>query len=239
DWEAEDRDAEGRGSEDWNSETDRATEADRKHFSQVKEMDLQIGGGTLTIKTGEESGDSIQVSCKDWASRKDWYQVSCEDGTLEVEVKGKSGRHPEVEIIVPADYALEEASIHMAAGSCRIAALDAAELEVDCAAGEVDIQNGSAGEASFQCSAGKIIYQGQIHGAAEGDCSAGSIHLKLLQDEKDFNYSVNGGGGAVTVGGWSVSGAVLRQEINNGAEQDMELDCVAGNIQVEFSKNEG
>lgn len=66
------------------------------------------------------------------------------------------------------------------------------------------------------------------------DCGAGQIEIELVGEEEDFNYDIDGGIGAITIGSHSFDGIAIDQKIDNGADKDVTIDCGASEVVITF-----
>lgn len=239
---------------------DRGTQLDEssKSFPCLPEFSLEVDFGDVTVSRTDT--DRIVISC---GSSSDFNQVVwayAYDSEVKLVVYGKrsEGRKPNVIVMVPQNYHIQEMDIELAEGSCVLEEIEVGELSGETAGGTLLVEEGRASEASFSCAAGEIsyygqvvgdvdidcaagniIYSGEILGSVDADCAAGNIYLELPgQQETDFNLEVEGTGGSIQVGEQSYAGMLFEKEINHGASRTMELQSAAGNIQVEFESRE-
>ena len=68
----------------------------------------------------------------------------------------------------------------------------------------------------------------------ESDGMVFNTGAALLDEQDNFNYSIDCGIGEVILGGDSYSSLGVSREIDNDAEKKMELHCGVGQIHVEY-----
>lgn len=205
-------------------------------FPAVPELSLSLWANQVTVREGE--GGDIRILC----SEQNRHSLKVNQDGDELEVTCRKKKHDEtdavLEIIVPAGYSFRDVEMDLEVAECLIWGLDAGELSIDLVGGNVVIQESAVSEADFQCSGGNIEYAGTIKGNASCECAAGNIYLRLAQKETDFNYSAEGVGGAICIGGLNLDGLAFERKLPNQALWEMELECAAGNITVEFQDEE-
>ena len=208
-------------------------DGDTACFPVKEELDLEVVRGNVTIVPGDV--EKIQIACDGLDARQGrWIGSSMEEDRLELYISGGDEYVPELEITIPRDTRFQDVEVSMAAGNCTIAGLHADDLEVELAAGHLEIDRGEIRDLCFQCGAGSILYTGRVEGDVNVGCAAGAVQLQLYGEENAFNYSLEGTGGSVKVGELSLDGLLLKKDIDNDAAKDIDLQCAAGNIQVDF-----
>ena len=116
--------------------------------------------------------------------------------------------------------------------------LELEELSVEVGAGDIDIKEGllTTAYASFEVDAGNLDFAGEVKGDLDADCNVGNMELKLTGGQQDYNYSLSCGVGSIKAGDISVAGLGRDDEIDNGADYDMDINCDVGNVDVIFEK---
>ena len=161
--------------------------------------------------------------------------IDMDAGMLKV-VKGKG---KEIKVITTSKNAEVETALED--GTLTIsenfhAALE--ELSVEVGAGDIDIKEGllTTAYASFDVDAGNLDFAGEVKGDLDADCNVGNMELKLTGGQQDYNYSLSCGVGSIKAGDISVAGLGRDDEIDNGADYDMDINCDVGNVDVIFEK---
>lgn len=227
-----------------------------KSFPCRPEFSVDVDFGSLTLRTGES--DRILVYCRDMAGFDSTVWAYADKDEVKIEVVGKKLENwkPEIEVVVPSDYVFEETAIQLGGGHCTIQGLNAMEFSGETAAGELYIDASNAANAKFycaagsisyygkvlgdvelECAAGNISYTGEILGNVDAQCAAGNIYLEVLGKEEDFDYEVSGTGGNIKIGSRTFSGMMFEEEKPHGASREMDLECAAGSIEVQFKES--
>lgn len=240
------------------ADTGMVLEERTRSFSCQPEFSLEVDFGNVTISTGET--EEILINCETGTDFQSLVWPYAEDGEIKLVIYGKrtESRKPNVEVVIPADYQFREVDIELGGGSCTVQGLKTIEFSAETAGGDMIIEDAEASSADFSCgaggiswngktmgsvdidcAAGSVTYYGEALGNVEVDCAAGNVYLELpWQEEKDFNYELDGTGGNIQVGDKSFSGIVFSKETHHGAPRTMELQSAAGNIQVVFGGEE-
>ncbi len=205
-------------------------------FPLAKDLCLDLEAGKVLFKTGEDQ--EIRIVCKDLASLGDLVQFQWEDDEDKLEIymgPASNVGYLEVEVIIPKDYLFRDVELFVGAGQCQVEEIRAEELEIGVAAGAVEVLDGTTRSAEFECAAGKLEYTGSITGDVDCQCAAGKVGITLHQEETDFNYTAEGMGGNIQIGGSNIGGLAFERNFDYGASRKMDLECATGNIQVRFT----
>ena len=205
-------------------------------FPLVSELELELDACEITITEGESEG--IFVSCDSYYQMQDLVWISYDEGELSIHTVKKDNRTPKITVTVPPGWLFEEAVIELVSGNCEIQNINIQELNVYLSEGKLTIQNGVAYEADFQCANGSISYEGLLLGDVDIQCTGGSVSLDLQQAKEEFNYEIEQSIGEVRIGTQKFTGISYEKEIVNHAEWTMELQCVAGKIQIVYLTEE-
>lgn len=210
---------------------------------KVKELDLTLTAGKLTIVEGDE----LRVEAKNIA--EEYFVCELDGSTLIVsENWGNDSAlnisrglnlidyKPEITLYVPAGHEFSEVSLNIAAGSCEMDVLTADELSLDIAAGSLSISSLQTESCNIGIAAGSADIRGTIESDADISCNAGTLKLKLSGEQDDYNFDLNMGVGKITVGGSSYGGMAVDTElIGRNAGADINISCNAGEVNVSFS----
>lgn len=160
-------------------------------------------------------------------------------------------RVPNIAITIPADFTSENININMDAGCIYADSISTREAEIDVNAGYLHVKNLVAGNKShLSVGTGELIIDNiyakdislendvgviQATGSLLGDSYAkngvGSIRLNLVKEIDDYNYDIDCGIGSVTIEGDRYTNTF----IDNDAENNLSMECEAGNITVEHT----
>ena len=128
----------------------------------------------------------------------------------------------------------KELKLDLGAGQVLSKGLQAEELKVSVGAGDVSLQDADLEKVKIKVGAGNCSIQGEIKDEVDAECALGNITLKLLGEEKDFDYDCDCVSGNITIAGEEYTGIAKEMKVDNDAEKKMDLECAMGNIEVEF-----
>jgi hypothetical protein len=217
-----------------------------------------VEGDTFSIDAENLLDDGFEsyVSDGTWYIREDY------DSNLNIFGSKFSLRHlirwnndfsPEITITIPNNYEAESFIISVGAGDVYVEAInakngdfsvDAGRLIIDeltvkekslynIGTGEMQLKKISAKDITIDCGVGNVVIEGTITGDNDITCGIGRIVLDLTGDEDDYSYEISSGIGNVVINNKSYHNE--DKKINNGTENNLELDCGIGNITVEFN----
>lgn len=231
------------------------TKSDQIEAAQVKNIELELGAGTFTIKEKEETDGLIDISTSGIGNCK--YYVDGE--TLHVE--GFQGKWASViksdnriEISIPQNSSFEEITVDAGAGMVALSDITARELElqggagefslkdmeiadlnVEIGAGRVEAKGLNAVNAELSVGMGEISYEGAITGDLDIECGMGNTELRLSGKETDHNYLIECSAGNVDIGSFSVSAMATEKVIYNNAASNFDIECSMGNVTIDFT----
>lgn len=204
-------------------------------YKGVKEIEVDVYASWVNIYTEEGLQDEVRVECQNIPSDMQ-YNAHIDNGKLKIETRKKvssGAKDAEVDIYIPQDAYFEQAGVHIGAGSLSVDGLRAKKMEVEVGAGAGDVSGIETEELDAKVGAGELILAGDVKKDAELECRAGSLLATLAGKKTDFNYKTDTSGGTVLLGNDEMQ-FEKRQEINNHAVKNMELDCTAGEMDIEF-----
>ena len=229
----------------------------------VRDLDVDLGAGTLTLEISDEV-ETVEVrSLSDGDAPDCWL----EEGTLHIESARHSGisfsfLNPGTDVCVriPAQLALREVSLDLDAGTAEITgALTAREaISLSVGAGELTAEAVSAPECDIEVDMGELtlgrcdvqtldlsvgagsaaISAGAITRGGKLECDMGEISLTLDGAAADYDYEIDCSMGEVHMDGFSSEGLGVQRSIQNGAGRLLELDCGMGSITVSHLEKE-
>lgn len=207
---------------DWEGQDKGTASTEETAFApeDVKSLDIDMDAGMLKVVKGK--GKEIKVIT---TSKNAEVETALEDGTLIISENfhaaywGDGVHRLQVVIEVPEQLELEE-------------------LSVEVGAGDIDIKEGllTTAYASLDVDAGNLDFAGEVKGDLDANCNVGNMELKLTGEQQDYNYSLSCGVGSIKAGDISVAGLGRDDEIDNGADYDMDINCDVGNVDVIFEK---
>lgn len=125
--------------------------------------------------------------------------------------------------------------LEVSAGTITWSGLTANELDVDMAAGAVNGEKTVImGRTDVDMKAGAVTLGGTLGAEVEIAVSAGKITLNLAHVMEDFNYDLSCAGGSIKIGEESIEGLAKEREIDNHADYDMDVECSAGAVEIQF-----
>ena len=207
---------------DWEGQDKGTDSTEETAFApeDVKSLDIDMDAGMLKVVKGK--GKEIKVIT---TSKNSEVETALEDGTLIISENfhaaywGDGVHRLQVVIEVPEQLELEE-------------------LSVEVGAGDIDIKEGllTTAYARLDVDAGNLDFAGEVKGDLDANCNVGNMELKLTGEQQDYNYSLSCGVGSIKAGDISVAGLGRDDEIDNGADYDMDINCDVGNVDVIFEK---
>lgn len=220
---------------------------------EIKNLDIELAAGTFEIVEGDD--DKILIrSAKKIRAAQSGSTLKIDTGKrVKVHFFGVTDEGNRVEITLPKDKEFHTIDLEIGAGTMNADALLGEELEVEIGAGEIIVDelvcekarisvgagkavvdNGSSEELDLDVGMGEIWYAGSLAGDLDADCGMGNMDVRLDAKEEDFDYKIDVGMGNITVGNASYGGMAQSKEIDNDADNKMDLDCGMGNIKVHF-----
>ncbi|OUP49569.1 DUF4097 family beta strand repeat-containing protein [Lachnoclostridium sp. An181] len=206
-----------------------------KTYKGVKEIEVDVYASWVNIYTDEELEDEVRVECQNIPSDLQ-YNAYMDGGKLKIETRKKVSNGTEdatVDIYLPKSVYFEQAGVHIGAGSLSVDGLRAKKMEMEVGAGAGEVLGIETEELSAKVGAGGLTLEGDVKKEAKLECRAGSLSATWAGKKTDFNYETDVSGGTVLVGNDEMQ-FEKKQEINNHAAKNMELDCAAGEMVIEF-----
>ena len=213
-------------------------------FSNVEELDIEIGFSDFEIKTGEELKVEGQVHKE--------FKIKVENKTLKIEdVRKKwifnTNDAAKLTLYVPEDLKFNKAEIEIGAGTTSIEKLNVSELDLNLGAGEVKIQNCNSEETNIKCGAGKVkieksllknlnleagvgefSYNGYILGNSTIECGIGKLTLDLEGGEDLYSIKAEHGIGNININGNKAE----NNKVQGSGENRIKIEGGIGEIQI-------
>lgn len=223
--------------------------------SEIRELDIEVGACVFETKKSED--DSFWVEAENIGK----MQCYAEDGALHVKaVHGGQGkiswniiRSSKIVLYVPEDFAFDEVSIELGAGTLDFNDLNSTEINLEVGAGQINAKNLVSDELEMSLGAGEIVLKkmkvgnlkadvgmgnlemdGTVSKDAELQCAMGNITFEVDGEEEDFDYDLECSMGNVTLGKEEFSGIVQERQIDNKADKTMNIECAMGNVEISF-----
>ena len=213
-------------------------------FSDVEELDIEIGFSDFEIKTGEELKVEGQI-------HKD-FKIKVENKTLKIEDVNKkwifnSNDAAKLTLYVPEEVVFRKAEIEIGAGTTNVEKLNTKDLELNLGAGAVKIQNCEAEKTDIQCGAGKVeiensslknlkldagvgdfYYNGYILGNSTIECGIGKLTLDLKGGQDLYSVETEHGIGDIKLNGNKVED----NKVQGSGENKIKIEGGIGEIQI-------
>lgn len=220
--------------------------------SEIRDLDLEVGGSYLCIEQSDDNAYYVEYEgdgkSQAYAKGDDLYVKVLNASTLDYSEKENC-----FTLYVPKDAQLEDVIIELGAGEMKLDGLRADEMKIEIGAGQIEaddlvandmkisigagdlnLQSAKLGKAKIEVGAGNCTIQGTVSEELKAECAMGNITLKLEGEEEDFDYELECVSGNLKVDGTEYSGLSNSKEVDNDASKKMDLQCVMGNIEVEF-----
>lgn len=199
-------------------------------FSGIRKLDLEISGGAVRVVPVEE-GEEIRVIIGEGTSEYQCYQ---EEGALKIKhwTRRQKESHRTIEVQVPQNVSFDEADIEINGGILIAQEMDAWQTDIEVNGGIGKILQGAIETIDVEMNAGFFFMNGDVTRKADVSCNAGKAKLILAGTREDYGVSCEVFAGTVKVGEDSYTG---RQEMGRNRTKQLELDCAAGTIEVNFN----
>lgn len=189
---------------------------DNKEYEQV-EIELLAGDfqaeELITQKLTADSGAANVVMKKVQASE---FDLKSGAGSVEIE-----------------ELKADKVLFDIGAGSLIAKKADVSgDTQVSVGVGSVVLEGVLQGKCVIDCGMGDVTLEGALHSDCSINCGMGSVELQLDGREEDFNYKMSHGAGSVELGSRSME--MGEQNIDNGADKQITVDCGMGSIDIDF-----
>lgn len=221
--------------------------------SDIDSLQIELGGYILETRASKD--DSFYLETKNVEN----FQCYVENGVLCLKAVNSNGisigitQGKRVTLFIPEEQYFEEVEVELGAGEITLENVNTGEMSLEVGAGGIYCRNIKAGELEASVGAGEIkldgidvevldvevgmgeiVGNGSIRKSASLECSMGNLELTLKGSERDFNYRLEVAVGNLTLGRNSYSGLAKEQNIQNGAEKNMDIQCSMGNATILF-----
>ena len=189
------------GKKDEGTKSEAKDDAETK--TEVKNLEIRLGAGSLELKEGEKLKVSTDIT---------EMEVEEKDGTLKITENSRWHlfswqRGMKVTVEVPKDYQFEEVKLETGPGKVSIGNILANKIKMEAGAGKIEIEqilatnelkmNLGAGEVSIRQADGELI---------DINCGVGKVGIGLADAEEAYKFKLDKGVGKITVGGREASG---------------------------------
>ena len=229
----------------------------------IKQMDVQIKVGTVTIKKGEYFHVSMEdiseddISC--YVENQVLYILDHRSVNEMIEVVPISihTEDADVTITVPKNFQLEKLSLELGAGEMEVKDLETEKLWVKAGAGSIVLDSLRAKQAvefhigtgeiraydfvgqnmTAKCGVGELYINGSLIGDNAIECGIGEVLCELSEKEEDYSYTVNCGIGEVRIGTKEYYGIGKNSKTGTG-DDSFQVRCGIGSVKFFFEKDE-
>lgn len=164
----------------------------------LSELDLEINGGVLLIRTGDY--DELTVSVNERYEKRTKVKTDERELSLEVSRKKSWGEYPVVVIHVPENHTFSDVSVEINAGKMTAPVLTAQEISLYVSASKMEIARVEASQAELETDAGALIIGSLQAREAEIETNAGAVKI-LSGSVQDGNFSCNAGAQSIYLNG--------------------------------------
>lgn len=189
-------------------------------------LELEVTEGTLYIRTG----DSFSLTRHN--GKPVDYEI--EDGVLSF----ADSRGGDIVLTLPEDESYDAVRLTVRNGHVygeNPLALQDLELSID--RGEAKLEEVSAaGRCVVQVEQGSAFLSGDLGQSVTAGCREGHLSLEVPFARDSYNYELDLSEGDIRLGDSRYSGKSHSETLDNGAERTMALNCVRGDLSVEFEK---
>ena len=212
-------------------------------FEDICSMEIESVGMTQIVETPDLNPGQVQVVQRGEGSA---YQIFEEEGSLNVLLPShwdhknwtQELTEKEVIIYIPEFYNFEEIEIEQVAGHVQAEQLFAGELSLKVVSGNMGIGGGQVSELETECISGSLICLAAVGQSASVENISGFSKILLEGNKDNFDYEISQGSGKILLNeeqeenygkNWD------EKSIDNGTGCQVNLDCVAGKIIVEYT----
>lgn len=200
----------------------------------VRKMKLEIEQTEILLEPSEDG--TVYVESEGEGS----FQIYEEEHTLRFKSCGVKNEDGEdsfvVRLYLPGERYWEEADLELNGVLLEGGTIEGREVDIESAGADVRLEEIRAQELSLE-GAGVVLE------VLRADCqelsvemSAGSMVLGLSGGSDEYNYEVSAAAGEVTIDGENAQSLVGESQIRNGAARNVEIDCVAGSVELTFEE---
>lgn len=137
-------------------------------------------------------------------------------------------------LYIPRNIQMPEINIRVGDGKINLNGIQTKELDLELERGEINAFDFEAEELSVSCGLSVANVKGVVQKNVDLDCGAGVINFETKGTQTDYNYEIEAGIGEIHLGEQKFSGIAVEKTINNHAKKEMEIDCGAGKVNIEF-----
>jgi len=195
----------------------------------VRELEIDLGGGSYRIVTGDRF--DVQITGMDQSRVRSgfdgdkWYVEAPSGKTSFADLDGVRGT-----ITIPADCQIQQLELHCGAGEFTADGLRASQsASIEVGAGSLTLTNCALTDAELECGMGSLSLTGTLTGRGSIDCGLGEISVRTAGSAADFGAAVDCGLGTVRFldQRWNGAGSGT---LHQGAANFFTVDCGMGSV---------
>ena len=208
----------------------------------ISELDIELSYVELIMERSDSN--QIEVSTRNMDPQlledlsiyrdEDTLEICAQDTRLWKDI----GKNSAGELIIYVPDNLEGISTSLGAGALHMRDIRTGELDISIGTGAAEIQGFEAGEVSASAGTGSISLQGSVNSDLDLECGIGTIEFQDSGKMTDYNYSVSCGMGSIQIGDDEFTKPAGKQNINNHAGKEMDIECGMGTVNIAFAKGE-
>lgn len=218
--------------------------AEQYEFEDITNLEISVGACEVIIQTSNTDTVQVDVSRLKYSALGLDLSVEEDNGTLIVRtmkdgnvwdvISAKNSNGGILTIYLPENMSLSTAAFEFGACEVEISNLTVDHMDLFMGAAECEMERMNLSSLHAEVGAGSLDYSGTISGDVNIECGAGEVDLELSGTEKEFNYNLNVGLGEIEIGQKEYGGFAVDKTINNHADKNMEIECGAGSVSVDF-----
>lgn len=208
----------------------------------ISELDIELSYVELIMERSDSNQIEVSTRNMDPQLLED-LSIYRDEDTLEICAQDTRlwkniGKNNAGELIIHVPDNLEGISTSLGTGTLYMRDIRTGELDISIGTGTADIQGFEAGEVSASAGTGSISLQGSVNSDLDLECGIGTIEFQDSGKMTDYNYSVSCGMGSIQIGDDEFTKPAGKQNINNHAGKEMDIECGMGTVNIAFAKGE-
>ncbi len=198
--------------------------------SDIKSLDIRLGGGMFVIQTG----GAFNVSGRNFKSEitNGVWHISGSSSSI-----GQNHEAPTdtstVVITVPEGFTAERARVRLGAGNLLIKDLSAYSMTIEVSLGNIEAQRLYSTDMEIRCGVGRIKAEASMHGNVKIQCGMGDAFLKLTNKTEEYNIATKVALGRISLNSHDVREGYVQSP---NASYNMDIKCGMGNVTVDFGE---
>ena len=207
---------------------------DEISFENVREIEVEMFGNVMWKESDELKEGQIRIQkCNDG---EDYRYGQKRDKLKILPETYPKGVLNSIVILVPAGTRLQEIHVKANVGEFWADRLQAGEISLESNAAQVTVLHVQSDQLELEARAGVIDCRAEDVREVYAECDMGQISLGLKGKMEDFSYELECDAGQILFGGsdGGNQGVHWEKEIENPGGKNVELECRAGVIAVDY-----